>query len=470
MFLSEHRRFLYLHLTDVISSADLPRPTLNLCSYKTVHYHESDAHEIFLDFIDTHAAVLDGAFAKVQMSESMRSSLQKSDWMFSGLKTFHELHEAFPSLIDEKGERKPFERFYNDVQKVDETYNRNYLRAEFNFATASAEMAARWEEFERDGDRYFLQYRTVGDDRVRGVIDPFSRYAEKSKLMRVLHGVTLPVGHPFWDSHFPPNGWNCRCDVMQVRKSSHEATSEDALSKRITALNTEQERQKTKREMFRFNPGKQKKVFPDYHPYSIKRCNDCDLAKGKFAKVEANELCAGCALLRQCIERAGCVKDKEFGERLLISKQADKSEVELNTEAARILLRHFRDMHIKVSEHILAYKKKNPEYIINGMIAERKGIESEGGIKSGFRKAIEQGCEVIVLDLNVHMKGYALHPNELAKHLAWRKADFQNKIIKECYIVHKEKAIVIKHTDFDDIDDKDIKQKLISTIEKAARS
>lgn len=304
MFLSEHRRFLYLHLTDVISSADLPRPTLNLYSYKTVQYHESDAHEIFLDFIDTHAAVLDSAFAKVQMSESMRSSLQKSDWMFSGLKTFHELHEAFPSLIDEKGERKPFERFYNDVQKVDETYNRNYLRAEFNFATASAEMAARWEEFERDGDRYYLQYRTGGDDRVRGVIDPFSRYAEKSKLMRALHGVTLPVGHPFWDSHFPPNGWNCRCDVMQVRKSSHEATSEDALSKCITALNTEQERQKTKREMFRFNPGKQKKVFPDYHPYSIKRCNDCDLAKGKMcmAFVPSNEACAGCQLLRECFK------------------------------------------------------------------------------------------------------------------------------------------------------------------------
>ena len=48
--------------------------------------------------------------------------------------------------------------------------------------------------------------------------------------------------------------------------------------------------------MFRFNPGKQRKVFRDYKPYTIKRCNDCDLAKG-------NELCAECALLRTCEDR-----------------------------------------------------------------------------------------------------------------------------------------------------------------------
>lgn len=152
--------------------------------------------EKVLDFIDTHASILDSTFEKVKMSDSMRSSLQQSNWVFSGMKTFHELKEAFPSLLDENGEKKPFERFYNDVQRVDETYNRNYLRAEYNFVSTSAEMAARWEEFEKDGDRYFLQYRTVGDDRVR-------------KEHMALDATTLPVEHPFWDTHYPPNGWNC---------------------------------------------------------------------------------------------------------------------------------------------------------------------------------------------------------------------------------------------------------------------
>ena len=115
------------------------------------------------DFIEAHASVLDSSFKQVEMSDIMRRRLQRSDYIFSGLKTFHELNEAFPSLIDEKGNRKSFERFLNDVQKIDKTYNQNYLRAEYNFASASAEMAARWEQFMDDGDRYHLQYRTAAD-------------------------------------------------------------------------------------------------------------------------------------------------------------------------------------------------------------------------------------------------------------------------------------------------------------------
>lgn len=33
--------------------------------------------------------------------------------------------------------------------------------------------------------------------------------------------VVLPVDHPWWDTHFPPNGWQCKCWVLQ-------ATEEDA--------------------------------------------------------------------------------------------------------------------------------------------------------------------------------------------------------------------------------------------------
>lgn len=31
-----------------------------------------------------------------------------------------------------------------------------------------------------------------------------------------LHGVVYPVGHPFWDTFFPPNGWGCKCRVRQI--------------------------------------------------------------------------------------------------------------------------------------------------------------------------------------------------------------------------------------------------------------
>lgn len=71
------------------------------------------------EFISTHSDALNSAFQQVKMSDTMRQRLQRSNYIFSGMKTFHELNEAFPALIDENGSRKPFEQFLNDVRKID---------------------------------------------------------------------------------------------------------------------------------------------------------------------------------------------------------------------------------------------------------------------------------------------------------------------------------------------------------------
>lgn len=236
------------------------------------------------EFIEAHAGVLDSGFSQVEMSETMRRRLTRSDYIFSGMKTFHELNEAFPSLLDENGNRKPFEQFLNDVRKIDSTYNGNYLRAEYNFVQSSAEMAARWEQFTGDGDRYNLQYRTAADGKVR-------------PTHAALHGVTLPITDPFWEEYYPPNGWNCRCTVVQVRKSKYPETPHDE----AMALG-EEALQKDSKGIFHFNAGKEQKSVPDYNPYTIRRCRDCDVAKGKLklAFVPDNELCAACEILHKC--------------------------------------------------------------------------------------------------------------------------------------------------------------------------
>ena len=239
-------------------------------------------------FINTHAGVLDSTFQQVKMSDKMRERLTRSNYIFSGIKTFHELNEAFPSLLDENGDRKPFERFLNDVRKIDETYNANYLHAEYNFVQASAEMAAKWEQYSEDGDRYLLQYRTQHDNKVR---------PEHAALDRI----TLPMSDQFWESYYPPNGWNCRCTVMRVRRGKYQETPHrEAMSRGEEALNGD------RYSIFRFNSGKQQKAMPDYNPYTIRRCNDCDVAKGKLGlanEIVDNQLCAACRLSHQCWSR-----------------------------------------------------------------------------------------------------------------------------------------------------------------------
>ena len=239
------------------------------------------------NLIEAHTDVLNRNIQRLEMSETMRKRLTRSNYIFSGMKTFHELNEAFPSLLDSNGNRKTFEAFLNDVRKIDDTYNSNYLRAEYNFVQSSAEMAAKWEQFSEDGDRYNLQYRTANDGKVR------PEHA-------ALNGVTLPPSDPFWEEYYPPNGWNCRCTVVQVRKSKYPATPHDE----AMALGEEALQRDTKG-IFHFNPGKENKTIPDYNPYTIRRCRDCDIAKGKIklAKfIPENELCAACKYLRTCLE------------------------------------------------------------------------------------------------------------------------------------------------------------------------
>lgn len=125
--------------------------------------------------------------------DEMARKLREDVFLFSGFKTYAELREAASLLTDDAGRVKSFDRFYSDISAIREDYNRNWLRSEYVFATASAQMAAKWKELEADGDRYLLQYRTANDGKVR---------AEH----RALHNVTLPVDDPFWDEFYPPNG------------------------------------------------------------------------------------------------------------------------------------------------------------------------------------------------------------------------------------------------------------------------
>jgi len=213
--------------------------------------------------VDEYSSIFDSAVSPSHskgvksgvIPDEMKRRLDDDVYLFSGFKTYHELKEASSLLRDNDGQLKPFNRFYNDISAIKQDYNKNWLQAEYIFATQSSVMAAKWKDQEAGSDRYNLQYRTAGDNRVR-------------PEHRVLDKTTLPASNPFWNEYYPPNGWRCRCTVVQVRKGKYpETDSNTAMQQGREATYEAGKNGTNKAAIFRFNPGKQQVIFPPHHPY-----------------------------------------------------------------------------------------------------------------------------------------------------------------------------------------------------------
>lgn len=172
-------------------------------------------------------------------STDYKAMLQKNIYVFSGFKTYQQLKEASLLLTDSTGQLKPFTTFMQEVKAINETYNINYLQAEYNNAIASGQMAANWEDIiSRKEVAPYLKYKTAEDERVR-------------ESHRGLNNVVKKVDDPFWNTYYPPNGWGCRCEVIQIMQAE-ETPEFDAPDLPP---------------MFKGNVGKDGVIFPDTHPY-----------------------------------------------------------------------------------------------------------------------------------------------------------------------------------------------------------
>ncbi len=202
--------------------------------------------------IDETYNVFNRAIADNDIPDRMRQVLESDAFLFGGLKAHAQLSEAFSLIKD--GKIKSWSEIEHEFDKLNDTYNRNWLQAEYNFAVNSAQQAANWANTDPDG-RYNLQYRTALDEKVR-------------EEHAALEGITLPKEDNFWNHYYPPNGWNCRCTAVEVRKSKYEESdSEKAIEKGEAATSKIGKDGKNRLEIFRFNPGKEEKLFPPKHPY-----------------------------------------------------------------------------------------------------------------------------------------------------------------------------------------------------------
>ncbi len=85
--------------------------------------------------------------------------------------------------------------------------NERRLRTIFDTNTRMSLAAGHWQRIQRQKKQFpYLRYLP-------------STSEHKRPLHKEWYGVILPVDHPWWQTHFPPNGWGCKCHFEQVTEA-----------------------------------------------------------------------------------------------------------------------------------------------------------------------------------------------------------------------------------------------------------
>lgn len=85
--------------------------------------------------------------------------------------------------------------------------NERRLRTIFDMNTRMSLASGHWQRIQRQKKQLpYLRYLP-------------STSEHKRPLHKEWYGVILPVDHPWWQTHFPPNGWGCKCHFEQVSEA-----------------------------------------------------------------------------------------------------------------------------------------------------------------------------------------------------------------------------------------------------------
>lgn len=205
-----------------------------------------------------------GSKEKFDIETSHYQTLDKmtnNTWRFSAAKCFKNIVSMQGFVFDEKGFKIPFNQFYLSAKQSYDIYNVAWLEAEYEACVSQGISARQWAEFE-DSSEFLplLQYETVGDSRVRP--------SHKS-----MDGIVRKVNDEFWNKFMPPNGWRCRCNIIQLSEGKQTKLSKSKLAKI----------EKETEPMFLMNAGKDKVVFKEsVHPYFKVDKRFAELKKNNF--------------------------------------------------------------------------------------------------------------------------------------------------------------------------------------------
>lgn len=171
---------------------------------------------------------------------------------FSASKTESRLASMKELLIDPNTKQpRDFAQFRVECDKVMDKYNKHWLETEYNLSIAVGQNSAQYLRFmaEKDTITPLVKYQTVGDDAVRD-------------SHRVLHGKIFNLNDKEAMDLFPPNGYGCRCEMVQYLGNKKAEKGADLKAKLYLSD------PKFKNSQFEINRGDLKQVFTKKQFYS----------------------------------------------------------------------------------------------------------------------------------------------------------------------------------------------------------
>lgn len=317
----------------------------------------------------------------------MLSALEKNLFHFSSAKNYQQLEAMRSMLKKPDGTLRTYKEFRDEAFKVFDSFSTGHLQTEYETAIASAQMAGKWVEFEKNKAVLpLLEYQSVGDSRVR-------------KSHEALDGVVRKVDDPFWEMYYPPNGWNCRCDVVQLVSGKETAPDQLQTPDDVPTI-------------FRTNLAKKGQVFPEGHAY-YDGVPDAVLKKAE-------------ALRNPKYSKA--YTSKKTKATVEVSSMADNKDLTQNIDLAKVLADNGDSVRIR--PHVNQDGVKNPELsLVNEtQVADFKQLQgcSKSAVERNIKYAAGQGCDVAVLVIKPEAYSQKVIIDTLNNDRLWNATDRSN--------------------------------------------
>lgn len=178
--------------------------------------------------------------------------MEANVFAFANSKVEARLAAASDLLLNkEKLKLNSFSEFKKAAFDQVELLNTTYLRTEYDLAVAVGQNGSAFQRFLAEQDEFpFVQYQTVGDSNVR---------SEHALLDGRIFNIKDSEARNLW----PPNGYNCRCEMVQYIGEPEEVASGETESERLAKAD-----KNWKKTGFNINRGDTMEVFTRKQFYS----------------------------------------------------------------------------------------------------------------------------------------------------------------------------------------------------------